>query len=111
MPIKTIGIQNANQVLPAPGFVTQVASSGAGAVYAVDTPAGASHVSFGPQIGMDIFVVYGSTAASQSTSPSTAGTSPECNPTARNIGSTASTTGLSIAFSASGICSLSWFKP
>ena len=76
---------------------------------AFDVPAGHSFVLF--SLNADFYARYGSTSAQVPTTTSTGSTGSELNPTARNIGSTASCTGISIIAPAAASGSLSWFKP
>lgn len=74
-------------------------------------PTGCGYVVF--SMDADFWVRYGSTgAAVPSTTVATPGsTLAELNPTARNIGSTLQTTGLSIISEYACKGSLSWFRP
>lgn len=98
-----------NSILAAPDFVQGVVLA-ANTAQAFDTPTGMGYVAF--SFDQDFWVKYGSTAAAIPSTSTTAGTSsPELNPTIRNLASTASCSGISIvsAFGCNG--SLAWYKP
>lgn len=96
-------------ILQFPDFTQSVVlSSGVGQAF--DVPAGMGYVGF--SMNADFWVKYGSTAAAVPSTSSTSGTTnSELNPTYRNIGSTAATTGISIAADAATKGSLNWYKP
>lgn len=106
--MKTIGIMHPTDIAASPdtiGIAVLVAATG----QAFDVPAGAGFVSFGADC--NFIARYGSTSAQVPTSSSTAGsTSGEVNPTARNIGSTQSCTGISLISATSGIVTMSWYS-
>ena len=98
----------AGQILGFPDFVQAVvlvANTG----QAFDTPAGMGSVLF--SMNADFYARYGSTAAAVPTTSSTAATGSELNPTARNIGSSLTTTGISLISESAAKGSLAWFKP
>lgn len=102
-----LGIKNSGEIRADPDFVQPVVlSSGSSAAQAFDTPAGAGYVAF--SFNTDIWVRYGSTAATPPTTTSTGSSGSELNPTIRNIGSTLSCTGISIASDTPGKGCLIW---
>lgn len=107
--MKAMGINNTDEIMQAPDFVQAVVlASSVGQSF--DTPAGAGFVVF--SFSDNYWVRYGSTTAGLPSSSSTAGSSTsELNPTARNIGSTASCTGISISSPNAQVGSISWWKP
>lgn len=95
-------------ILTRPDF-TQAVVFAAGTGQAFDVPTGMAFVAFSSNV--DFWVQYGSTAATIPTSSTTAGTSsPELNPTIRNIQSTATTSGISLISASTGVCSMTWYK-
>ena len=100
---------NSGDVLNFPDFTQAVVlSSGVGAAF--DTPTGMGFVAFA--MNQDFWVTYGSTAAAVPSTSSTSGsTNSELNPTMRRIGSTASTTGISLVSDSPAKGSLNWYKP
>jgi hypothetical protein len=99
---------HAGNILPAPDFTQSVVlASSVGAAF--DVPTGMGYVVF--SVNQDFWVRYGSTAAAIPTAASTAPTNSELNPTARNVKSTAATTGISIISAVAAIGSLNWYKP
>lgn len=105
--MKGTGLTHPQDVIVSPDYVQQavlVANTG----QAFDVPTGGSYVVFGSNA--DFMVRWGSTAASIPTTSSTgSSTNAEMNPTARNVGSTASTTGFSIIAATVGIVTMSWY--
>lgn len=105
--MKGTGLTHPQDILAIPDYVQQavlVANTG----QAFDVPTGANYVVFGANT--DFFARYGSTAASVPTTSSTgSSTNAEMNPTARNVGSTLTTTGLSLVAASAGIVTMSWF--
>jgi hypothetical protein len=109
--MKTLGMLHPTDVLNASDAIG-TAVCVAGAAQAFDTPAGAGFVSFSAVSGLDFYVAFGSTGASVPTTSSTAGSTANrsvLNPTARNIGSTQSCTGISIVSGGAGIVVMEWF--
>lgn len=96
-------------ILHAPDYTQAVVlSSGVGQAF--DVPAGMGFVGF--SLTEDFWVKYGSTAAAVPSTSTTAGTSsPELNPTYRNLSSTAKTTGISIVSDAAAKGSINWYLP
>lgn len=77
---------------------------------AFDTPTGAGYVSFGANA--NFAVGFGFATAVFPTTTSTIGSTanPEINPTSRNVGSTADTTGISVCGSSiGGMLTISWY--
>lgn len=106
--MKNTGTRNPTEILGAPDFVQSVVlSSGVGQAF--DSPAGAGFVAFA--MNADVWVRYGSTGAVAPTSSSTAATGSELNPTIRNIGSTLTTSGISLYSETPAKGSLAWFRP
>jgi len=106
--MKNTGGVNATQILASPDVVQSVVlSSGVGQAF--DAPAGAGFVAFAANA--DIWVRYGSTTAAVPTTSSTAATGSEFNPTIRNIGSTQTTTGISLVSETACKASLAWWRP
>lgn len=108
--MKTFPVRQGD-ILSSPDFVQNVVLA-ANTGQAFDTPAGARVVVFA--MDSDFWVRYGSTNAAIPTSSSTVGSSTwaaELNPTARDIGSTVNTTGISIISASAAKGSLAWFKP
>ena len=103
---KGTGLQP-NTLLQVPDFVQAVVlASSVGQAF--DVPAGMRYVAF--SMNADFWVKYGSTAALIPSTSTTAGTSsPELNPTARDIRSTSLTTGLSIIAPAATSGSMAWY--
>lgn len=96
-------------VIAAPDFVQAVVLA-ANTGQAFDTPAGMGKVLF--SMTGDFWVKYGSTAALVPSTSTTGGSSsPELNPTMRDIVSTAACTGISIIAAAVQSGSLAWYKP
>lgn len=107
--MKTPGIKNSNEILNPSDYVQAVVLS-SGVTQAFDVPTGAGFVAFA--FDNDVWVKYGSTGATVPTSSSTLGSStPELNPTVRNLSSTLGCTGISIVSDYACKGSLSWFKP
>lgn len=96
-------------ILQFPDFIQAVVlSSGVGQAF--DVPTGMGYVGF--SMNADFWVRYGSTAASVPSTSSTSGsTNSELNPTYRNVGSTAATTGISLVADTAVKGSLNWYKP
>jgi len=95
-------------ILTRPDF-TQAVVLAAGTGQAFDVPTGMAFVAF--SMDTDFWVRYGSTAAAVPSSSTTSGTTnAELNPTTRFVGSTATTSGISIvsAYACNG--SMSWYK-
>lgn len=107
--MKSPGIGNNNEILTPSDYVQAVIlSSGVGQAF--DVPAGAGLVAFA--FDNAFWVKYGSTAAAVPSTSSTLGSStPELNPTVRNLSSTQACTGISIISDYATKGSLSWFKP
>lgn len=107
--MKALGIHNSNEIIQRPDFVQAVVlASSVGQAF--DVPAGAGFVAF--SFSDNFWVLYGSTAAGLPSSSSTGGsTNSELNPTVRNIGSTASCTGISISSPNAQAGSLTWWQP
>lgn len=107
--MKGTGLSHPLDIISSPDYVQQaVLASSIGAAF--DTPTGAGFVVFGSN--GDFMARYGSTAASIPTTNSTgSSTNAEMNPTARNVGSTLSCTGISLIAASACIVTLSWFKP
>lgn len=107
--MKTSGLLHPTEIIVSPDYVQQavlVANTG----QAFDVPTGAHYCSFAASQSVDFWVRYGSTAASIPTTSSTgSSTNAELNPTARNIGSTAATTGLSVIAGSAGYLTISWY--
>ena len=96
-----------NSILGFPDFVQSVVlTSGTGQAF--DTPTGMAYAVFA--MSNDFWVKYGSTGAVVPTTSSTAASGPELNPTARNVGSTATTTGISIISDYAAKGSIAWYK-
>ncbi len=85
------------------------------AAQTIDIPTGAQYASFA--CNADFYAQYGAAGAAavpttSTTTPSTALTCSELNPTVRDLHSTQKTTGISIiAPSAGGILTIGWFGP
>lgn len=96
-----------NSVLPFSDFIQPVVLA-AGVGQAFDVPAGMGFVAF--SMDQDFWTKYGSTSAivpaASTTAASTAG---ELNPTIRNLGSTASCTGISLISASDSKGSLAWY--
>lgn len=105
--MKSLGL-NPNTILPTPPRVDAIVLV-AGTGQAIDTPTGAAFVGFGST--MTFYVAYGSTGAAVPSTNNVAGTASEQNPSLRNIGSTLTTSGLSIVSTESGPVVLSWYGP
>lgn len=105
--MKTLGIKNSGEILGAPNFVQDVVLS-SGVAQAFDTPAGAAYVAFA--FTDNIRAQYGTTGAALPTTTSTNSSGSELNPTIRNLGSTLSTTGISIISPSACNGSLAWFN-
>lgn len=106
--MKNTGGVNATQILASPDVVQSVVlSSGVGQAF--DTPAGAGFVAFAADA--DIWVRYGSTAAVAPTTTTTGSSGSEFNPTIRNIGSTQTTSGISIYSDSACKGSIAWWRP
>ena len=97
-----------NTILAAPDFVQHV-SLASSVGQAFDVPAGMGIVNF--SFRGDFSVRYGSTAAANVTTSSTAATGSEINPTIRDLRSTASTTVISVIADQAILGTLSWYKP
>lgn len=97
-------------ILASPDY-TQAVILSSGVGQAFDVPTGMGIVGF--SMSADFWVKYGSTAAAVPSTSSTAGSStPELNPTYRNIGSTLNCTGISIISESTGCKgSINWYKP
>lgn len=97
-------------ILSSPDFVTNVVlSSGVGQAF--DVPTGARVCVFA--FNQDFWARYGSTNAAAPSSSSTVGSSTlasELNPTARDIGSTVNTTGISVYSDSAAKGSIAWYK-
>jgi len=107
--MKTSGLLHPTEIVASPDYVQQAVFAAA-VGQAFDVPAGAHYCSFSPSFGIDFWVRYGSTAASIPTTSSTgSSTNAELNPSARNVGSTAATTGISIISATTGYCTISWW--
>lgn len=105
--MKNIGILHPTEILPSPDYVQQCVFV-AGTGQAFDVPTGAGYVTFSASV--DFWVRYGSTAASIPTTSSTgSSTNAELNPTARNVGSTLSCTGVSVISASTGYLTMNWF--
>lgn len=105
--MKNTGLAHPQDIILYPDTVQQAVLV-ANTAQAFDVPTGASYVSFGANT--DFFVKFGSTGASVPTTSSTgSSTNAELNPTSRNIGSTADTTGYSLIAAAAGIVTASWY--
>lgn len=97
-------------ILAVPDFVQNVVLA-ANTGQAFDTPTGMAYVVF--SFNADFWAKYGSTSAAIPTSSSTIGSSAlssELNPTARNIQSTATTSGISLIADSACKGSMAWFK-
>lgn len=111
--MKTLGIRNSAEI-PTFGSTDAIGTmvAAAGTAQAFDTPSGAGFVSFASN-GIDFYVAFGSTNAAVPTTSSTPGTTANRsipNPDVRNIGSTASCTGISIVSPSTGVIVMEWFK-
>jgi hypothetical protein len=107
---RTLGVTHPLEVLLRPDFVQTYVCTAASSSLAFDVPAGMHYVVFGAQVAVDFGVAWGATVATVPATATTAGTSsPEWNPTARNITSTAATTGFAIVALTTGIISMSWY--
>ncbi len=107
--MKALGITNSDEI-PQPSNYVQGVVFAAGTGQAFDVPAGAGYVAF--SFPSDFWVKFGSTGVVIPTSSTTAGsTSPELNPTARNIGSSAGCTGISLISATTQAGSISWYAP
>lgn len=108
---KGMGIRNSGEILSFPDFTQAVVlATGSSNAQAFDVPSGMAYCAFA--FNADFWVKYGSTAVVIPSTSTTAGsTTPELNPTVRNIGSTQSCTGISIA--SESVCkgSINWYKP
>jgi hypothetical protein len=104
--MKTLGTRNPTEILSCPNFVQSFVLS-SGVAQAFDTPTGAGYVAF--SMNSDVWVSYGSTSATVPAASSTGSSGSELNPTVRNIGSTASCTGISIYSDSACKGSLAWF--
>jgi hypothetical protein len=105
--ILPIGTLHPTDNLPRPQYINHCVFAAASSGHAFDTPSGANFVSFSADCN---FVVrYGSTAAVYPSSDVIDGSGNELNATMRNIGSTLTTTGLSLIAPSSGIVTMSWF--
>ncbi len=102
-----IGVLHPTDNLPFPRYVNHCVFAAASSGHAYDVPAGANFVSFSADC--NFAVRYGSTAAAYPSSDVTDGSGNEINATMRNIGSTLTTTGISLIAPSSGIVTLSWF--
>lgn len=111
--MKTLGIMHPTDI-PTFGSTDAIGTmvSVANTAQAFDTPAGAGYVSFSSN-SIDFFVAFGSTNAAVPTTSSTPGTTTNRsipNPDVRNIGSTASCTGISIVSASVGVITMEWFR-
>lgn len=99
-----------NSILVAPDYVQGVVlATGSSNAQAFDVPAGMAYVGF--SMNGDFWVSYGSTAATIPGTSTTAGTTtPELNPTFRNLRSTQATTGIAISAEQVTKGSMSWYK-
>jgi len=89
---------------------TQAVVLSSGVAQAFDVPTGMGYCGF--SISSDFWVKYGSTGALVPSTSTTLGSStPELNPTYRNIGSTLSCTGISLVSDYAAKGSINWYKP
>ena len=99
------------QILDAPDYTQGVVlTTGSSNAQAFDNPiAGGGYVNLA--FNTDVWVKYGSTACVIPSSTTTAGSStPELNPTMRNIHSPLACTGISLAAEIAGKGVISWYK-
>lgn len=104
--MKTLGTRNPTEIIVRPDFVQSVVLT-SGVNQAFDTPAGAGFIVF--SFNADVWVNYGTTTATVPTSSTTSSSNSELNPTARNITSTSSCTGLSLYSDYPAKGSLAWY--
>jgi hypothetical protein len=105
--MKTLGTLHPTEIVSSPDVVQQAVLA-AGTGQAFDVPTGGAYCLFSSNV--DLWVRYGSTAASIPTTSSTgSSTNAELNPTARNIGSTLGCTGISIISASSGYATMAWY--
>lgn len=105
------GLIHPGDILQRPNQVVHVVlATGSTNAQAFDTPAGARYVNI--NFNSDVWVTYGSTAAAIPSTTSTAATTSnaEFNPSVRNIVSTASCTGISLAAEVATKGSLAWYS-
>jgi len=95
-------------ILSAPDY-TQGVVLAAGVAQNFDAPAGVGFVNFA--FNTDIWVRYNGTAVIPTSSTTLGSSSPEFNPTMRNISSTAACTGVSVISPTTGAGSIAWYKP
>lgn len=108
--MKNSGLLHPTEIIAVSDTVQQAVLVG-GTGQAFDVPSGARYCSFAPSLALDFWVRYGSTAASIPTTSSTgSSTNSELNPTTRNIGSTAMTTGISLVAASAGYVTISWWN-
>jgi len=108
MPLQPLSLLRPANILSRPDYVDHCLLTTS--AQAFDVPSGAGFVLFASNA--DFACKYGSTGATWPSSNVVDGSGNEINPTARCIGSTKATTGLSlIAPTAGGIVTLAWFKP
>lgn len=107
---RNTGTRNPTEILGRPDFVQPVVlTTGTSNAVSFDTPTGMGYVAFA--MNVDFWAVYGSTGVTIPATNSTGSTGSELNPTIRNIGSTQSCTGITLASEYAGKGSLAWYKP
>lgn len=108
---KGMGIRNSGEILSFPDYTQAVVlATGSSNAQAFDVPTGMAFACFA--FNADVWVKYGSTAVVIPSTSTTAGSStPELNPTTRNLGSTQSCTGISLASEYVTKGSINWYKP
>lgn len=106
--MKAIGIHNTNEIMQRPDFVQAVVlASSVGQSFT--PPAGAGFVAF--SFPDNFWVNYGNTSAGLPAATSTGSSNSELNPTVRNIGSTLSTSVISVSSPNAQAGSISWWAP
>ena len=105
--MKGTGLMHPMDILSSPDYVQSIPLSTAGVMVEFDTPTGARYVAF--SCNVDFFVGYGLNAAALPSTKATTGGACELNPTVRNIGGTAGTTGINVISRSTGDLTLSWF--
>ena len=102
---------HAQSILTFPDYTQPVVlSTGSSNAQAFDVPTGMRFAGF--SMDHDFWVKYGSTAVAIPSTSSTAGSSsPELNPTYRDLQSSAACTGISIASEYATKGSINWYRP
>lgn len=105
--ILPVGVMHPTDNLPRPRYVNHCVLAAASSAHAFDTPTGACFASFSADC--NFAVSYGTTSVTYPSSDVTDGSGNEINPTMRNLGSTASTTGIAIIAPSSGVVTINWY--